>query len=92
MLGKKPDEVWDYEAKLNFSSRYTRFSVAFEANGGNKLSITTGDAFLAFIKLYDYHMIDEKNGDGAEDTRRQYMGGVQASARGHRGRAEDGSG
>ena len=34
--------------------------MAFEANGGNKLSITTGDAFLAFIKLYDYHMIDEK--------------------------------
>lgn len=60
VLGKKPDEAWDYEAKLNFSSRYTRFSAAFEANGGNKLSITTGDAFLAFIKLYDYHMIDEK--------------------------------
>ena len=32
----------------------------YQANGGNKLKITPGDAFLAFITLYGYKTIDEK--------------------------------
>lgn len=60
VLGKKPDEVWTDDEKIDFSSRYTRFTVAYEANGGNKLKITAGDAFLAFITLYNYQILDIK--------------------------------
>ncbi len=60
LFGKQPDEMWTDDDRINFSSMYTRFRVAFKANGGEKLSITTGDAFLAFIKLYDYHIFDDK--------------------------------
>lgn len=59
LVGKRPDEVWTDDDKLNFSSAYTRFSAEFAANGGNKLPITPGDAFLSFIRLYDYQSLGE---------------------------------
>ena len=40
-----------------FSSTYFRFTCEYEALGGKKLSITTGDAFLAFLIIYDYNEI-----------------------------------
>ncbi len=60
LLGKEPDEVWTDEDKLTFSSVYTRFAAEFEAAGGKKLSITPGDAFLAFLTVYGYRNICEK--------------------------------
>jgi len=59
-VGKKPGEVWMDEDLLKFSSVYTRFSVEYQAQGGSKLKITPGDAFLSFITLYGYDAIDEK--------------------------------
>lgn len=59
LVGKRPDEMWSDDDKLDFSSIYNRFSAEYEANGGGKLSITTGDAFLYFITLYDYHSLDD---------------------------------
>ncbi len=59
LVGKQPDEVWSDDDKLNFSSAFTRFSAEYEANGGARLAITTGDAFLSFIRLYDYQTLSE---------------------------------
>lgn len=60
LLGKEPDEVWSDEDKLTFSSVYSRFTAEFKAAGGNKLSITPGDAFLAFLTVYGYPVVCEK--------------------------------
>lgn len=59
-VGKEPDEVWTDEDKLNFSSVYNRFTAEFEAQGGKKLSITPGDAFLAFIGIYGFDSLADK--------------------------------
>lgn len=59
LVGKQPDEMWTDDDKLNFSSAFTRFSAEYESNGGSRLPITTGDAFLSFIRLYDYQTLDE---------------------------------
>lgn len=59
-VGKEQGEKWTDEDKLNFSSIYSRFSAEFEAKGGKKLSITTGDAFLAFIGIYNYQSLVDK--------------------------------
>ena len=56
-VGKKSDEIWTDEDRLMFSSTYFRFSCEYEALGGKKLSRTTGDAFLAFLTIYDYDEI-----------------------------------
>lgn len=59
VIGKGPEEVWTDDDQLLFSSIFTRFTAAYEANGGSKLSITTGDAFLAFLTVYGYEATDK---------------------------------
>ncbi len=59
-VGKEPGEKWTEEDLLDFSSVYTRFLAEYRAKGGSKLDITPGDAFLAFITLYGYQVVDEK--------------------------------
>lgn len=58
--GKEPGEMWTDEELLRFSSIYTRFASEYQAKGGGKLPITTGDAFLSFVRLYGYDVIDGK--------------------------------
>lgn len=53
-VGKAPGELWSDEERLDFSSCFTRFEAEYKANGGAKLKITAGDAFLSFIELYGY--------------------------------------
>jgi len=62
-VGKKPDESWDDDDRLNFSSAYTRFTSAFDAKGGKKLPITPGDAFLSFLTLYGYEKVNSITAD-----------------------------
>lgn len=59
-VGKEAKEVWTEEELLKFSSTYARFTAEYLEKGGNKLNITPGDAFLAFITLYGYDVIDGK--------------------------------
>lgn len=60
IVGKEENEPWTDDDRLDFSSIYQRFSVEYIANGGNKLSITIGDAFLVFITLYEYKSLLDK--------------------------------
>lgn len=56
-VGKKPGEYWSDDEKMNFKSIYTRFSAEFQARHGDRLAITSGDAFLAFIAIYGYEPV-----------------------------------
>ncbi len=53
LIGKEPEKVWSEEERQNFSSIYYRFRKEFKCKS-EKLSITTGDAFLVFIELHGY--------------------------------------
>jgi len=53
LVGKEPEEVWTDEDCQEFSSIYYRFRKEFKRKS-DKLSITTGDAFLTFIELHGY--------------------------------------
>lgn len=59
-LGKEPGEMWSDEDRENFSSVFYRFQMEYRARGGDKLSITEGDAFLAFLGVYEYEELLEK--------------------------------
>jgi basic membrane lipoprotein Med (substrate-binding protein (PBP1-ABC) superfamily) len=54
LVGKRPDEAWTDDDKMDFSSVYSRFCSEFEALKGSALPILCGDAFLYFIGIYDY--------------------------------------
>lgn len=66
-VGKAPGEMWSDDELLKFSALYTRFTNEYEAKGGSKLKITTGDAFLAFISLHGYDEVDEKTTNELRD-------------------------
>lgn len=59
-VGKEPGEMWSHEDLLTFSALYTRFKAEYLGKGGNKLHITPGDAFLAFITLHGYNEVEDK--------------------------------
>ena len=52
LMGKKPGEQWTEEEQSAFSSAYTNFRSVYEPKGGKELPVTTGDAFLAYGKVY----------------------------------------
>lgn len=57
-VGKQADEEWTDDELIDFNSVYSRFAAAFRANGGSKLQITPGDAFLALITIYGYKALN----------------------------------
>lgn len=59
-LGKEQGEMWSDEDRENFSSVFYRFQMEYRARVGDKLSITEGDAFLAFLGVYGYEELLEK--------------------------------
>ena len=60
---KAPELTWTDEQVQNLTSAYYKFSKAFEEKGGKELSeITTGDAFLALIGVYDYDTVVNMTG------------------------------
>ncbi|MCH5268349.1 MAG: BMP family ABC transporter substrate-binding protein [Lachnospiraceae bacterium] len=60
-IGLEADHVWTELEKEQFHSSYIRFTKAFEKKGGNKLSLTFGDAFLVYLELYGYEELESKS-------------------------------
>ena len=58
--GKDKDAVWTDEERSLFSSSYLRFSRLFGKDTGQRLGITTGDAFLFYLSVYPYDQMEEK--------------------------------
>ena len=50
-VGKGAKDIWSDDDKLTFRSVYSRFAAAYESSG---------DAFLAFLMIYDYKDICQK--------------------------------
>lgn len=61
LVGIGPDREWADEEKEQFRSTYIRFTKIFEKKGGNKLSLTLGDALLIYLNIYEYGDFEEKN-------------------------------
>lgn len=59
LIGKRPDEYWTEEDRKTFSAVYFTFRKLYKDKGGDKLNITTGDAFLGFIEIYGYAALQE---------------------------------
>ena len=54
LTGTKPGEKWSSEARTDFEAAYMRFRAAYKAHNGDKLPITTGDAFLIYLRACGY--------------------------------------
>ena len=61
LIGKRPDEPWTEKERAGFSQAYYYFQQAYQANGGNKLAMTVGDAMLAYMEVYGYPSLRGKS-------------------------------
>lgn len=61
LVGIATDKIWSDIEKEQFRSSYIQFTKAFEKKGGNKLSLTPGDAFLIYINIYGYSDLQSKD-------------------------------
>ena len=62
-LGKQPGQTWSENDRRDFSTAYYRFHQAYEAQGGDRLTSTVGDAMLAFLKIYGYEALMGKSAE-----------------------------
>ncbi len=57
-VGKRPDEEWNDDDRMEFNSAYVRFSKIFEQVGKlRSKQRTIGDVFLEFLELYGYDQV-----------------------------------
>lgn len=70
LLGLLNNEAhtWSKEERTEFSAAYYRFRKIFKALGGDRLPGTTGDAFLAYLTIYD---IDSIRSETESDLRKK---------------------
>ena len=54
LLGKRPWEEWSDDDRILFKATYYNFRKVYNQLGGQRLSSTVGDAFLACIRVYGY--------------------------------------
>lgn len=59
--------------RILFRSCYNRFADAFKELGGDKLNMTTGDALLIYLDLFDYsQLVDETPSAIKENLRKMW--------------------
>lgn len=59
--GMGAEQEWTALEREQFRSSYIQFMKAFEKKGGNKLSLTCGDAFLLYLGIYGYEELSSKS-------------------------------
>ena len=68
LAGIQPGVVWSDNERRLFKSSYNYFTDTFEKKGGNKLSLTPGDAFLIYLDIYGYaDLLDKSTAEIQED-------------------------
>ena len=50
--GYEPGQMWSEESRTALRSEFLSFRKIYKAKGGDKINITSGDAFLAYIELF----------------------------------------
>ncbi len=53
-LGYEPDHVWTQDERRRFIAGLTYFQEPFRKQGGGELPITTADALLVWLKVYNF--------------------------------------
>lgn len=53
-MGLKPDEVWDEETRRTFERDYRVFEEAYNQMNTEGLTITAGDALVAWLEVYSF--------------------------------------
>lgn len=82
VLGKKPGEVWTDEERQEFKATYDLFEKAFQLVRTEKMEMTASDAFLTYIKIFDYETARSRTADQFKKDLTKIRDELLLSARG----------
>ncbi len=61
--GYEPGKVWEEEHRISLRSEFLNFRKIYKAKGGDKINITSGDAFLAYIDIFPAWQLQTNRAD-----------------------------
>lgn len=61
LMGKKADEVWSDDDRMNLHSACFHFEKVFNKAHGDKLDLNVSDAFLIYVEIYGYDTVLEQS-------------------------------
>lgn len=61
LMGKKEDEVWNDDDRMNLHSACYNFASAFKKAHGEKLNLQVSDAFLVYVEIYGYDSVKSES-------------------------------
>ncbi len=62
-IGLAPDQEWPDDVRKSFSTNFTRITEAYEQLNSEKLPLTAGDVFLAYLNVHPYEELREQTTD-----------------------------
>ncbi|MDE7231476.1 MAG: BMP family ABC transporter substrate-binding protein, partial [Lachnospiraceae bacterium] len=62
LMGKKADEVWSDDDRMNLHSACFHFETVFNKARGDKLDLNVSDAFLIYVEIYGYENVIGQSG------------------------------
>ncbi len=60
-MGKKEDEVWSDDDRMNLNAACYNFELAFNKAHGTKLDLNVSDAFLIYVEIYGYDKVKDQS-------------------------------
>ncbi len=61
LMGKKEDEAWTDDDRMNLHSACYNFELVFNKAHGEKLDINVSDAFLIYVEIYGYEKVKSQS-------------------------------
>ncbi|MBO6158490.1 MAG: BMP family ABC transporter substrate-binding protein [Firmicutes bacterium] len=68
VLGKTKDQSWTDDDRQKFLAAYYIFKDVYDKMGGKSLSLTVGDAMLAYLKVYGPESLKDKSPQQIQET------------------------
>ena len=68
LMDKQADEVWTKEERTAFHTAFEKFADAYKEAFGEKIKLSTSDAFLHYIELYGYDKLKEQSRTELRDS------------------------
>lgn len=78
--GTTPGEAWSVALRRDFRSAFLRFTNAYHELNNGRLSITDGDAFLIFLRIYGFAHAGEATGDELREDVKRIWDEIRISA------------
>lgn len=60
-MGKREDELWSDDDRMNLNAACYNFELAFNKAHGAKLDINVSDAFLIYVEIYGYDKVKDQS-------------------------------